>query len=163
MALWPIARVDTWEQGVVLRNGRIIRKLQPGIHWRWWFIEEVRTAWRTELTVDLPNASVTTTDGTSIIVSANIAYKIIDMKMLFETISNSGDTIKNVALGFLATECSRKTWKELTTDRPKLQDEFMQHLQETVSPWGLQMTRVYLTDLVPVKQIRLFSDGQLIK
>jgi regulator of protease activity HflC (stomatin/prohibitin superfamily) len=159
MALWPIARVDAWENGVIVRNGRIIRTLKPGIHWRWWFIEQVKTAWSTELTIDLPNASIMTTDGESIIVSANIAYIIESIEKLWTTLSNSTDTIKNVSLGFLASECAKRSWTELTQDRDALQSEFTKHLQEITSPWGLKMTRVYITDLVPVRQYRLFGEA----
>jgi regulator of protease activity HflC (stomatin/prohibitin superfamily) len=131
----------------------------PGLHWRWWFIDQVVKAWGTIIIIDLPNALVTTIDGRSIIVSANLAYRIADIVKMWGKIVNSNETLKNIAIGFLADECANYSWNDLVHLRTSIQGALRDHLQAAVEPWGIAMEQVHLTDLAVTTPYRLYTDG----
>jgi regulator of protease activity HflC (stomatin/prohibitin superfamily) len=161
-AIWPVSRVYGWQHGLLIRGGKLQRELAPGLHWRWSILEEVYTAYSTEQTVDLPTAAITTSDGKSLALSANIAYRVISLKTLWGAVSNIQQSITNVAIGYLATECTKRSWGDLTSGRENLQAELAEHMSRQLSAWGVEVTRVFITDLVEARQWRVFSDAPLV-
>jgi regulator of protease activity HflC (stomatin/prohibitin superfamily) len=109
--------------------------------------------------VDLPDAAITTKCGKSMIISANVGYKIVDLPKLWTTICNSNETIRNLAIGFLASECSEMTWDELQENRRELETRLTKHLHDELATCGLDINRVQLTDFVQTRMYRVFGNG----
>ncbi|MFL5481151.1 MAG: SPFH domain-containing protein [Gemmatimonadaceae bacterium] len=162
-AIWPISRVYGWQQGLLLRGGQLRRELKPGLHMRWPVLEEVYTAYSTEQTIDLPTAAVTTSDGKSIAVSANIAYRVLSIQTLWAAVSNINQSVTNMAIGYLATECTKRSWTDLTERRDEVQAELAALMSKRLAPWGVEITQVFITDLVEARQWRVFSDTPLVR
>lgn len=159
MAFWPIARVYTWQQGLRVRNGQVKEILYPGLHWRWWFIDEIFKQTSTEQTLDLPACSITTTDGVPIVLSANIAWRVVDVKTQWSTVWSIDVSLAKLMHGLVAQFCSGKSIAELSTNRAALQVYLAQQLTEQGQQWGTEVTRVHVTDFVRARQIKLFGDG----
>jgi regulator of protease activity HflC (stomatin/prohibitin superfamily) len=162
MALWPVALVKEWEIAVMMRNGRIHRSLGTGLHWRWLFIEECKTWPSQEIVIDLPVGSCTTADGHTLTVSANLGYKVADYTTYLRSVWNGEASIKATAIGFLTSTVAGKDWQVMATDRKGFERELCASLGHVVAPWGVEVTRVYLTDLVEAKQYRLFGDPRAV-
>jgi regulator of protease activity HflC (stomatin/prohibitin superfamily) len=158
-AIWPISRVYGWQHGLMVRGGQLRRELKPGLHLRWPVLEEVYLAYATEQTIDLPTAAVTTSDGKSIAVSANIAYRVLNLKTLWSAVANIERSVTNISIGHLATECTKRSWEDLTDRRVDVQVELARIMSERLAPWGVEVTQVFLTDLVEARQWRLFGDA----
>src|SRR5688500_17486861 len=116
LALWPITRIDQWQQGLLVHGGIVKRELGPGLHWRWWFVEEVKKWPANTVCVDLATAAITTTDGVPDAVSANVMYHMTSIRLMWLNIWNTEHTLKNVALGVIATTCATETWESLRTN-----------------------------------------------
>jgi modulator of FtsH protease HflK len=159
LALWPIARVYSWQQGVRLRGGILREELPPGLHWRWWFIDEVYRITVAEQTLDLAVGACTTRDGRSVAVSANLAYRIVSVRQMWAAVDDVKCSIRNVALGYLVGECSRQSWDTLTTGRDDVQAQLAAYMTRQLAIWGVEVTRVHITDLVEARQYRLFGDA----
>jgi membrane protease subunit HflK len=159
MALWPIARVYSWQIGMRVRNGIIIEELKPGLHWRVLFIDEILRYNVTEQTLNLQTGSVVTKDDQTLSISANIAYTITSPKSMWLTVQDPDDSISDIALGKLISLCSKKTWTQLKNNRSEIERWLRDRLVTETKDWGIEITRVFLTDCVPAKQIRLFTDG----
>lgn len=162
MALWPVALVKEWELAIMLRSGRINRSLGPGLHWRWWFIEEKKAWPGQEIVIDLPVGSCTSADGRTLTISANLGYKVTDYTTYLRSVWNGEASLKATAIGFLTSTVAGKEWAALATDRKGLEAELRDSLGAVVAPWGVAITRVYLTDLVEARQYRLFGDPKAI-
>lgn len=158
-ALWPIARVYAWEQGLLVRCGHAKRELAPGIHWRWWFIDEVFRQVATEFTVELKPASITTRDGRAVALGANLSYRIVSIRKLWMNCAYFADSVKNLALGQLTTACLERDWAELVTGRDLLHAGLLAALKAAVAPWGVEITRLQLTHLVEAPAYQLLGDG----
>lgn len=159
MAFWPLARVYSWQQGVRVRLGKLREELEPGIHWRWPFVDEVFKVSTAEYTLDLRAGAITTSDGHSIAVSANLAYRIVSVRTMWQNVADVDESIQNMALGFLTTECARRSGPELLGDRTEMQGSLASFMTAELAAWGVEVTRVCLTDLVRAKQYRLFMDA----
>lgn len=158
-ALWPIARVYQWNLGILVRCGRIVRELRPGIHWRWWFIDEVYQETATEITVELKSGSITTRDGRTVGVGANLSYRIVNACRLWGRVFGFRESVKNLALGYLTAACLSRRWQELTDERDDLQAKLLETLRGDVSDWGVEITRLQLTHLVEAPAFQLLGDN----
>ena len=162
MALWPIEVVESWEIGLRVRLGIVREELAPGVHWRWWFIDNIITQPSTETVADLQTFSITTTDNKPATLSASLAYRVFSPKSLWLKVNDQDDSIHNLALGKLASICSGMSWKELKSDRQKTEKRLTKVLAKETEEWGVKITRVYLTDCVQAKQMRLFTEGSTL-
>jgi regulator of protease activity HflC (stomatin/prohibitin superfamily) len=159
LQLWPIARVYSWQQGLLVRKGIATRELSPGLHWRWWFIEEVKTWPSNQLALDLATASITTTDRVSLSVSANIAYRLTSIRQMYLHVWNVDRTLALLAIGEIATQCAQRTAAGLIDDRATLETALAAALNDRTVQWGLTIERVHLTDLVVTRGHRHYVDG----
>jgi regulator of protease activity HflC (stomatin/prohibitin superfamily) len=159
LQLWPIARVYSWQQGMRVRRGVIREELGPGLHWRWWFIDEVNTWPATQQALDLATASITTTDGVAVSISANVAYRMISIRLMWLHVWNTQKTLGQLVLGEIATQCAQRAWAELRDQRVTLESSLVTAINARVIPWGIEIDRVHLTDLVITRGHRHYVDG----
>lgn len=157
-ALWPIARVYEWDAAFMVRNGRITRELATGLHWRWWFIEEMRRYPKRECTVDLESAAITTSDGVAVALSANLSYEMVDISKCWRNVWNLEVTMAKTALGRLCSSSSRRSYEQLMARGTE--SELLAEMQrELGEPWGIRFTRLHLTDCVRLRAHRHYMDG----
>ena len=157
-ALWPIARVYEWDLAFMVRNGRITRDLQPGLHWRWLFAEEVRRYPRRECTLDLESAAITTTDGVAVALSANLSYQMVDLRRCWRTVWNIEKTMAQAALGRLCSSCASRSYPELIA-RGVEEALLLEMNRDLGEGWGISFTRLHLTDCVKLRAHRHYVDG----
>lgn len=161
-ALWPVVCVREWETALMVRNGHIRQPLGPGLHWRWWFIEEVKRWPAVEVALDLDTAGITSTDGVSFVLSANIGYRLVDISQSWRSLWNMESTMKKTAIGIIATSCSTYSWSGLCMSRESVEYRLLTELNQLFGSWGLQVTRVHLTDLIQGRAHRQYLDGALV-
>lgn len=159
MALWPVARINSWQQGIRVRFGIITEELGPGLHWRWPFADEVKRWPDTEITVDLPVGAITTSDGRAVAISANLSYRMVSMRTNWLAVQNCDASLVNLSLGIIATTCAGKDWPALTEDRRHVEVELVERVNAVAATWGLRIIRIHLTDLVQARQFRLIGDA----
>lgn len=162
LALWPLALVNEWQLAMLVRNGRIMRDLGPGLHWRWPLVEQVTTWARTEISLDLPTAAITTADGVAVAVSANLGFRVVDLARCFRTVWNVQDSIGTIALGRIAATCSAFTFAQLCV-RGHAETTARAALAETMAPMGLGVERLHFTDCVRLRAHRLYHDGSFME
>src|SRR3954470_1619512 len=98
---------------MMLRRGRIHRTLTPGLHWRWWFVDEKRTWSGTEVVITLPTGAVTTADGESIALDGNIGYRLVDIVQSWRTCWSIEASLKALATGIICSHIATRAWTEI--------------------------------------------------
>lgn len=162
LQLVPFARVYEWQVGMMVRKGRIQRDLAPGIHWRWWFIDEARTWPRVECVVSLSTGAVTTADGESIAIDGNIGYAMVDIAKAFRRVWNTEASVKALAMGIICSTIAQRPWRDLQGDsRAPLEAELLEKVNAATTEWGIAIKRVHLVACVRARQHRHFLDGTL--
>jgi regulator of protease activity HflC (stomatin/prohibitin superfamily) len=160
LQLLPFLFVQSWNAAVRVRCGKIREELAPGFHWRIPYLDEARTYARTEVVADLKTAAITTTDGEAIVISGNVGFQLRSIRQMVLTVWSVDDSLRYLALGRLASECATRAWAALHGDaRKALEEQLRASLNESVGGWGIEVTRVHLTDCVKARQQRFFLDG----
>lgn len=157
--LWPLFKVRQWQRAIVVRNGIIIAEPDPGLHWRWPGVDEIRTCARCECVVNLPTAAIETSDGVAVAVSANIAYVVESMTVNYLAVWDIDDSLVNLAIGRIASYISMQESTKLKSQRAQLERALVNDLNKAVKEWGVRVTRVHLTDCVRVRALRHYVEG----
>jgi regulator of protease activity HflC (stomatin/prohibitin superfamily) len=159
LALWPLAVVEFNERGLLIRLGKVRQELEPGLHWRWWFIERVAVVTSTEDFIDLPFGDAVTRDGVPVTFSANVGFKIISPMRMWQAVHDVDENLSRLALGQLSTTISKRTYDEHARGNEAMRTWLKQQLERETSKWGIEITQVYITTLSKARQIRLLKDG----
>lgn len=163
LALWPIARVYEWQLGMIVRGGKIQRELAPGLHWRWWFFDEVKTWPRTDIGLDLATGNITTCDGVPVSVSANMTYRMTSIATNYRRLWSTENSLKLISLGHLASYCAKQDWPSLQAQRERHEEALRSTLDTVAREWGCEVLRVHLTDCVHTRAHSHFVDGALTR
>lgn len=146
---------------MLVRGGLIVRPLGPGLHWRWLFVDEVKTWPGNEVSLDLASGAVTTSDGRTITVSANCRYRVLDLALFHRALWNNAEALSHNVLGVLCSSCASRAWADLFGDRPGLEADLVRELNEITTAWGVLITAVNLTDLVVSRAVHHYTDGSM--
>jgi regulator of protease activity HflC (stomatin/prohibitin superfamily) len=159
LQLWPIARVYSWQVGCRVRGGIVREELGPGLHWRWWFIDEVEVWPGTVQGIDLATATITTADGLSVSVSANVQWRVTSMRQMKLGIWNTVTTLGLIALGEIATRCASQSWPQLKSNRAALESDLRGFVNARIATWGVEVSAVNVTDMIITRGHRHYVDG----
>lgn len=157
-ALWPLTIVEEWRCAFLLRNGIIIKDLTPGLHWRWLFIEKIITFPKSECGLDLGTSAIITRDGKSVVISANLGYRVTDLALNYRKLWHSENSLAKLALGRMASHCAGMSLEELQ-NRVLTENQILENLNSMVCEWGLEIPRFHLTDCVTARSLRHYIDG----
>src|SRR4051812_13956814 len=78
----PYWIVEQYNKGVLLRFGKFVKVLEPGIHPKWPFIDSALEESIVPTTMRLYCQSLVTKDEKNIVVQGIIKYKVIDIQLL---------------------------------------------------------------------------------
>jgi regulator of protease activity HflC (stomatin/prohibitin superfamily) len=153
----PFKVVNQTDKGVLLRFGKFIKVLEPGIHPKIPFADEIilhSVLWTTQ---SLPAQSLTTKDGKDVVVKAVIKYKVVNVETFLLEVWDAIDAISDMTQGIIFDTIKEKTWEELQiTD---LKKEITIKARSEAKRWGIEVETVTLSDLAKLTSIRVLNDG----
>lgn len=160
-AIWPLFRVNEWQQAMLVRGGRIRREVSAGVHWKVPCLDEVMVWPRNEVALDLPTGSVTTVDGQSVTISANLSYRMVSIATMWRSMWNTENTLKLKAAGHITSECGALAWEKLSRDRRSVENDLLASMRRFMEGTGVEVMAVRLTDCVPSDARRHYHDGSI--
>ena len=141
----PIIFIKEYEQGVILRAGKLIKSIDKGWHLRIPFIDEYYTAIVKVDTMVTHSVHITTTDDKTITAVPIVEFTINDIiKYLVDTNdtrSNLHDILRATVSDYL-TDC---TWEECKLKRTI--NAITRKVTEQCIPMGVSVSRVMLSDM----------------
>jgi len=146
------------ESGVRITLGRFVRDTPTGWYVYWPLIQDCLKLDVTPQVVDLKNQSLMTTDGKQVVVSAAIQYRICDARKALLEVMNFDKSLQTLALGIVAKYVSTTQFDKV--DAAKMKSQVRDGVQREVEDWGLKIEKVYITDLVVARHLRLLTDGE---
>ena len=149
------ALIDADEIGVHTRCGKVLRKLSPGFYWRLPVIDNIYYTQGNIQTMQMADQSNMTTDGQSIMVGIGISYRVIDAdKAILET-EDYEERLNTIARDAVASFISMVPYDKCTYSN--LIDEVKDELEVETSEFGVEIIRVYLSDMSKHRVIRLIK------
>lgn len=157
VAFWVVIPVG--RNGAVLRLGKYHRTLEPGLHWKWPMIEEIREHDTVLTTLRLEPQTLTTKDGTVVVVTAMVRYKIRDLQPYVSDIWDARDVLADTTMGSIRQEIGRATLAELLANPPESQ--VLARVRSKVNRYGFSVMEVTFIDLGQVRTFRIMSHGPM--
>jgi regulator of protease activity HflC (stomatin/prohibitin superfamily) len=159
LALLPsIVLVEPTERGARVTGGRRYRILGPGWYFVWPVVQYIIRMDVVTQVVDLPPQTVRTRDGTDLVVSGCIRYRIVDIEKALFAVQDVDKAFSTLALGVILEYVRTRTLADCS-DIAAVKRELRRGVAEAASGWGLKIEEVYLTDLGRVRSLRLFGDN----
>ncbi len=147
--LLPFKVVNHDEEGVLLRRGRYIRTLDPGIYWIIPLIDEIRVIDIKSQLIDLPDKAITDRlTGETWTVSGTIEYSVDDPKKALLEVHDYDEAVQTLAVAIIA--------EKFVTDSIILSaivlDALVDHADKE---WGLRVTDFWINEFARCRVIKV--------
>jgi len=144
-----------WEQALRVRRGKNVTELNAGLHLRIplidrLFIQSVRLRM-----TDTPIQTVTTKDGSTITLKAQLGYRIDSLRLLYDTLHDAEGTIMNLVQMEIANHICVNMVVDLTPMQIVM--AVQGSLIDRLAAFGLGDICVSITDFAIVKTYRLIT------
>jgi len=140
--------VTQYEQGVLLRFGRLIRTLKPGLHFIIPFIDVMHRVSLRIVTLPIESQGIITRDNVSVGVSAVAYYRVIDSVKSVVEIENVQAAIEQIAQTTLRKVVGQHALDETLTNTQVLNVSVREILDAQTLGWGVEVTLVELKDIL---------------
>lgn len=137
--------VPNYERIVVFRLGRISPPKGPGVVLVLPPIDQWQRVDLRTRAFNVPPCQVRTLDGGVFLVGADIQFRIWNPVLSVVSVQDLNASTRMTAHKALSHSLSKKTVRELQTDRVKLGEYLGMDINEMTRPWGLEVDRVELT------------------
>ena len=151
------------EQGIVLRFGQYSGTVEPGLRWKWTFIDRIIPV-DIQTTRDLPAAGfMLTRDENVVRVEMQIQYRVVDPRNYVFSVTNADDSLSqslDSALRYVVGHA--KMDDILTSGREQVRQDVWQELDKIIEPYnlGLIVVDVNFKDARPPEEVKdAFDDA----
>lgn len=148
-------QIMPWEEAVHVRGGKSMRVLKAGIHLRLPFIDRVYIQTTRLRVIQILPQTVTTSDGKTITVVANMGYSIEDIAKLYNTLYHAEQTLASIMMATVAQVVAVRTLAEATP--ALIEEKAAAELQQ--GDFGLKFAHIKIIGYAVVKTYRLIQDG----
>jgi regulator of protease activity HflC (stomatin/prohibitin superfamily) len=158
--IMPVFFVKQYNNGILLRMGKFVRVVKPGVVFKIPFLDKVEITTIVTTTLSVPTQSVITKDKKQLVVKSVVKYKIADVELFMLNVYDSTDAISDITQAIIKEQISLRTFEECTDN--DFDNTVTKKLRVEMKKWGIEVDRVTLTDIGQIKSLRLFNEGALI-
>ena len=141
--------VQQYQQGVVLRFGRLLPQLRgPGLQFIIPFADQMTKVSMQTVVMGIPAQGAITRDNVTLTVDAVVYYRVIDPVKAIINVQNYPLAVSQVAQTSLRSVIGRADLDTLLSDRERINAELKSVIDApTEEPWGLHIERVEVKDV----------------
>ena len=156
-SILPVTVIDCYERGIVLRLGKPVRDLGPGLHFIIPIVERVESETVVRQTSYLDVQSLTSADGKPVTLCAIIVYRIADLRRYLLEIDDGETDLQNIVYGLINDHAEATHWKEirgtkfnrlLFSDCKRSADDYC----------GVELISIKWADKATARNLRLWND-----
>ncbi|HEY0751365.1 MAG TPA: SPFH domain-containing protein [Chitinophagaceae bacterium] len=158
--LWEYLRfwytIYEYERGVLLRLGRRHGGVRtPGFYFKLPFFDDVLSTQVVPTTLDLSEQTITTKDGTQLVVESTVKYEVEDAVKLLLEVRSAADALADMAKGIIRREAVQSEWPDTNSD--EFERVINRKIKLEAKKWGLKVHEVSITSMAPMLSIRLLQ------
>jgi membrane protease subunit HflK len=151
------------EKGIVLRFGQYSGTVDPGINWKWTFIDRIIPV-DMQSTRDLPASGFMLTQDENVVrVDMQIQYRVIDARNYVFSVTNADDSLSQSLDSALRYVVGHSSMDDiLTSGREQIRQSVWQELEKIIEPYnlGLIVVDVNFKDARPPNEVKdAFDDA----
>ena len=147
LAALSIRVVKQYEQGVVLRFGRVLAPRDPGLRFIIPVVDVMHRVSRRVVTLPIQSQGIITRDNVSVDVSAVAYYRVVDTVKSVVAIENVKAAIDQIAQTTLRKVVGQHTLDETLSETDRINVVIREILDVTTVEWGVEVTLVELKDI----------------
>ena len=146
--------VQPYEQGLQIRLGQYVGRMNPGFRWIVPFVSEVtKLDLRTQV-MDVPSQEVITKDNSPTNVDAIVYVRVIDPEKAFFEVSNYRLATVALAQTSLRGIIGDMELDEVLYNRDVINTKLRDILDRETDQWGVKVERVEIKEVDPVEQVK---------
>ncbi len=151
------------ERGVKLRFGEYVGVVEPGLSWKWTFIERIIPI-DMQTTRDLPAAGFMLTQDENVVhVEMQVQYRVVDARNYVFSVTNADKSLEQALDSALRYVVGHNQMDAvLTSGREDVRQQVWQELEKIIEPYqlGLLVVDVNFKDARPPEQVKdAFDDA----
>ncbi len=139
--------VKQYEEGVVLRLGRVIALRHPGLRLIIPFVDVLHRVSLRVVTMPIQSQGIITHDNVSVDVSAVAYYRVVDPVRSVVAIENPAAAINQIAQTTLRKVVGQHTLDETLSETDAINLDIRSILDVATVEWGIEVTLVELKDI----------------
>lgn len=139
--------VKQYEEGVVLRLGRVLAPRPPGLRLLIPVVDVMRRVSKRIVTMPIQSQGIITRDNVSVDVSAVAYFRVVDTVRSVVAIENVGAAIDQIAQTTLRKVVGQHTLDETLSETDRINLDIREILDVTTAEWGVEVTLVELKDI----------------
>jgi regulator of protease activity HflC (stomatin/prohibitin superfamily) len=146
-----------YEQGVLVRLGKFIRVLDPGMHWVIPLnIDHVYYEHVVPRTHELRPESVTSADGKSVSFTAVITFQVRRVEKALLEVEDVGHAVVDACCGEIGRVLRSATWSEMMDE--SMLEKLTSACRKKAFKWGIEVIQVQLAGIAIARNIRLIQN-----
>ena len=150
--------VNQWEKAVIIRFGRIVDVVEPGLHLRIPVLDSVRKVDMRTQTVDLMGQSAITKDNISVGIDAVVFMMIENAERVITQITNYRDAVSKYAQTAIRNIIGQYNLDDLLESREEIALKLKEEIDKLSKNWGIDISRAGLQDIsLPADMKRAFA------
>jgi membrane protease subunit HflK len=151
------------EKGIVLRFGQYAGLVEPGLRWKWTFVERIIPV-DMQTTRDLPSAGFMLTQDENVVrVEMQIQYRVVDARNYIFSVTNADDSLSQSLDSALRYVIGHAKMDDiLTSGREAVRQAVWKELDKIIAPYnlGLIIVDVNFKDARPPEEVKdAFDDA----
>lgn len=150
--------VKQWEKAAVLRFGKIVNIVEPGLNFRVPLVDAVRRVDMRTQTVDLKGQSAITKDNISVGIDAVVFMTIENPERVITQIINFRDAVSKYAQTAIRNIVGQYNLDDLLESREEIAVKLKEEIDKLSKEWGIDIARAGLQDIsLPGDMKRAFA------
>jgi regulator of protease activity HflC (stomatin/prohibitin superfamily) len=137
-------------RGIKMFRGRH-KRLDPGYHFYWPLIHEIRTCYITRQELDLPEQILTTKDNKTVLMSSSIVYRISSVTKAMIHTQDYASTAIEVAQRAIKELVTSSKFEELLIGDHDIENMLISLMQKDLRKYGLKVDNAFFTSLAQSK------------
>lgn len=151
------------EQGIVLRFGEYSGTVEPGINWKWTFIDRIIPV-DMQSTRDMPSSGFMLTKDENVVrVEMQVQYRVVDARKYIFSVTNADDSLNQSLDSALRYVVGHANMDDiLTSGRETIRQSVWEELDKIIAPYdlGLIIVDVNFKDARPPNEVKdAFDDA----
>ena len=139
--------VKQYEQGVVLRFGRVLGPRDPGLRAIIPVVDVMHRVSKRIVTMPIQSQGIITRDNVSVDVSAVAYFRVVDTVKSVVAIENVHAAINQIAQTTLRKVVGQHTLDQTLSETDRINLDIRDFLEATTGEWGVEVTLVELKDI----------------
>ena len=138
----PVRRISTGHIGLLTEFGRLIAKLEPGLHTFNQCSQKILMVDLRAKILNIQPQKLLTKDNVSIVVDAFVTYKIVIPELAIFKVENYAGLVDYMTQGVMKTIVAERTLSELLINRNEIEKSITDIIDFKTDPYGIKVISI---------------------